>query len=304
MARSGTERAERVLAARCYAKINLGLRVLGRRPDGFHEIDTVLQTVSLADRLLFRVLEGGRLRVLCDAPGVPAGPQNLVHRALESLRRAAGGPELGMEVRLRKGIPVGAGLGGGSSDAACALAVANELWGLGWDAARLERLAAGLGSDVPFFLRGGTQRARGRGEVLEPLPPVPQTTFGLVIPPVRMDTATVYAQHESFLTGSKRNASMVPQLLAAADATELADLLENDLEATALAVAPELGKYRERLLALGIPVVRMTGTGSAFYFWPAGEAMLQRVTEALADLPAQVTLVETTGSGWEREEMR
>ena len=140
--------------AYAYAKINLGLKVLGRRADGYHDILSIFQTIDLHDRLIFEPAARGATEILCDDPGIPAGRENLVFQAVEALREATG-TENGIRVVLEKRIPVGAGLGGGSSDAAAVLRVLDGMWALRLSGARLEALAGDLGSDVPFFLRRG-----------------------------------------------------------------------------------------------------------------------------------------------------
>ena len=150
------------------AKLNLGLRILGRRPDGYQDIVSVLLTVDLCDRLVFTPAPPGETRVFCDNPDLPGGPENLVHRAVEILRRATGAGH-GVRVDLNKRIPMGAGLGGGSSNAATALRALDRLWGLDLRPERLAALAAELGSDVPFFLTGGTAVVTGRGERIRPV---------------------------------------------------------------------------------------------------------------------------------------
>ena len=157
------------------AKINLHLEVLGLRPDGFHELAMVMQTIDLADRLTLECLPQGELRLTLDSTtgAVPLGGDNLILRAAEALRLHVGRPQLGAAIHLCKRIPIGAGLAGGSSDAAAALRGLCALWQLSLATEVLEQLAASIGSDVPFCLRGGTQLCFGRGERLEPLPDLP-----------------------------------------------------------------------------------------------------------------------------------
>ena len=293
-----------IKTARAFAKINLALRVLGRRPDGYHEIDTLLQTVDLHDRLTFRPAPGGRLEVACGDPGVPEGAQNLVWKALDALRREAGRPDLGMAVSLEKGIPTGSGLGGGSSDAACALAVGAAVWGLNLAHEDLEAVGARIGSDVPFFIRGGVRRATGRGEVLSDVEPIGEETFGLLIPPVRISTGSVYGRFRMSLTANPVTVSMVPRFVRAGRAKELADLLVNDLESITMELAPELVHYKDCLRSLGIPIVRMTGSGSAFYFWPLRAGLVDAAREALAGSGCRVLEVRTTQQGWIEEEVQ
>ena len=157
------------LCVRAPAKINLHLEVLGLRPDGFHELAMVMQSIDLADRLWLRPSADGQISLSCDQPELPTDSTNLIVRAAELLRARSGLVELGAELVLEKRIPIGAGLAGGSSNGAAALVGLNALWGLGFRAEALHAMAAELGSDMPFCLDGGTQFCFGRGERLEPL---------------------------------------------------------------------------------------------------------------------------------------
>jgi 4-diphosphocytidyl-2-C-methyl-D-erythritol kinase len=218
------------------AKINLYLEILGQRPDGYHEIDTLMQAVSLYDTLEFRKRpasrnESGDSSDFIDfevdgPPGLAAGPENLVARAARVLRDAVlsgtGAPAsgsgvsslTGLSIRLRKKIPVGGGLGGGSSDAAATLLALNRLWGLGWTRGALEPLAATLGSDVAFFLHGGWARCTGRGEKIEPLAPRPPLHFLLVTPDLHVPTALIY---EKFRERRRSSPPRGPRSLKAGD---------------------------------------------------------------------------------------
>lgn len=167
------------------AKINLGLEVIGRRSDGYHEVATILQEVDLADRLIFRPADDLHLEV--DQPSL-AGEANLVLRAARLLRETTG-CAFGAAIHLEKRIPIAAGLGGGSSDAAATLRALNQLWQTALSDSDLERLAADLGSDVAFFIRGGTALATGRGEILETLPS-PRLWAVLVLQPVGLSDKT------------------------------------------------------------------------------------------------------------------
>lgn len=196
------------LSVHAPAKVNVYLEILGERPDGFHEIDTLMQAVSIEDELTFR--EGGpdsggadRLRIETPTgrPGPPASPENLVLRALSLVREevvSRGGQAPGaLDVTLSKRIPMGAGLGGGSADAAATLLAAREFWGLDLESETLERLSARLGSDVAFFLTGGLARCTGRGEIITPVPAQhPGETFHyvLVSPDLEISTALIYKE--------------------------------------------------------------------------------------------------------------
>lgn len=178
------------------AKINLHLEVLGLRADGFHELAMVMQSIDLEDQLRCENTSDASLSLSCDVSELSCGDDNLILRAARLLRERSGFSELGARMHLSKRIPIGAGLAGGSSDGAAALVALNELWGLGLAASQLERLAAELGSDMPFCISGGTQLCFGRGEWLEPLPPL-EAPLGLLLvkdPGVSVSTPWAYSE--------------------------------------------------------------------------------------------------------------
>lgn len=262
------------LRARAPAKVNLALDVLGRRPDGYHDLDTIFLELALADDV--ELLPGAEPGIEVAGPyaaGTPADASNLAWRAIE-LAAAAAGAAAAHRVVLRKMIPPAGGLAGGSSDAAAVLRMAAVLWpGI---APHLPSLALELGSDVPFFLVGGLARGRGRGEMLEPLPAA-FTVDVLLFPPPAGDpspprkTAAVFAAYAA-LPQAPRVVPRVLDLLAAGRLTSLDLLGANALEAAALRVFPGLAAHRARVeAAIGQPVV-LTGAGPT-WFWagPPGE---------------------------------
>jgi 4-diphosphocytidyl-2-C-methyl-D-erythritol kinase len=178
-----------MLITRAFAKLNLSLEILGRRPDGFHDMVSLMQTISLADTVA--VAPATALEFECAIPELNS-PTNLAYRAA-SLLRDHYGIEAGIHIRLEKSIPAAAGLGGGSSDAATALIAAAHFWRLPVTCKSLQPLAASLGSDVPFFLAGGTALVKGRGERVTPLPPVRETWYLLVKPAIAVSTRDVFA---------------------------------------------------------------------------------------------------------------
>lgn len=188
----------KTIAVRCPAKVNLHLEVLYQREDGYHEIETIFQALALYDRLELRTTKGP-IHVTCAHPSVPEDRTNLCHRAAKLLKNRTG-CDLGVEIRIDKQIPVTAGLGGGSSDAAGVLLSLRELWNLNVDDEQLHRWAALLGADVPFFLRGGTQLGRGIGDELSPLPGIETGVFLVVSPPVEIPAAWAYGQLRMGLT--------------------------------------------------------------------------------------------------------
>lgn len=247
------------LRLQAFAKINLTLDVGPRRADGYHEISSVMQTVSLADELLFaRVPQG--ISVDCDSPDIPVGSGNLATRALEML---AGKLPGGVRLEIRKRIPVAAGLGGGSSNAAAALKGANRLYGLGLTERELVSCAAVLGSDVPFFILGGTVEALGRGELVRRLPPLPVLWLVLAKPDFGVPTAEVYARYKP--CGREPRTPKLVAALEKGDGDGVLNALGNDLEDVTAAACPEVGALKARLEALGALKTLMTGSGPAVY---------------------------------------
>lgn len=240
------------LIAEAFAKVNRSLVVLGRRPDGFHELDTVFQAVGLSDRLTFETSEGLSLEV--DDPSIPSGGENLVLRAARALAASAGVPARAA-ITLEKRIPSGGGLGGGSSDAAVALLGLSALWGLELPVGRLAEIGASLGSDVPFFLFGGTARGLGRGERIVPLPDFPPAGVVLVMPPFPVATPAVFGRLGAPAWDGRSGEE--------ADAAGAPD--RNDLESAAEALFPALREVREALASGGAVQARLSGSGSTVF---------------------------------------
>jgi len=268
--------------AQAPAKINLGLEVVGKRPDGYHDIRTVFQAVDLCDEIEARTAPGPGIDLRVEGVPAPGGEDNLVVRALQALaeRRA---PGRGAEVQLRKRIPMGGGLGGGSSDAAAALFLGEAIWGLDPDPHERARLAAALGSDVPFFLTGGTALGEGRGEILTPLPaPPPEWGWVLAISDFFVETSRAFASGDKALTPITQRLRMLQQALGMGDFLGFADLLHNDLEPAALAIQPGLSGIRDWLKDRA-PGVGLSGSGATWFaVTPARDAALQLAQEGLA----------------------
>ena len=253
------------LTVGCPAKINLFLEVRGVRPDGFHEIETVMQAVTLYDDIVLRPRSEGGIAFRCSDAGVPSGAENLACRAAELLAREAGLPT-GVSITLDKRIPTGAGLGGGSSDAAGVLAGLNELFGLGLNRARLCELAAELGSDVAFFLYGGTALCTGRGELVAPIPATAPAHYVICCPPVMSSTAKVYQNLSRLgLTRGKHSGSFMMQSLARGDFVSACGHIFNRLGEVAVSLAPEIGKVKQLLAQEASQAAFVSGSGSATY---------------------------------------
>ncbi len=244
------------------AKVNLTLRVLDRRADGFHELDTVFQAIDLWDTIELRAAED--ITLTTDHPGLEIDHGNLVQRAALLLREVAGLQD-GVALHLRKRIPLGGGLGGGSADAAATLIGCARLWKLDVEIARLEEAARQLGADVPFFLHGGTARGTGRGDRITRLEPFGDKPLVLGMPPYAISTAEVFERASQWLTLPSKSVNF-PALFGHKwrQPNDL-DLLDNDLQEGVFEVRPELRHFREGLLKQGASVALMSGSGSTVF---------------------------------------
>jgi len=250
---------------RAFAKVNYALEVLGRRPDGYHDIRSVMQSVSLTDEVeIERGGKGFELRV--EPEGTEIGPpeKNTVYRAWTVLRNLTG-EDFPVRVRLRKRIPAGAGLAGGSADAAAALVGLSALFGLRLDEKEVRGLGVRVGADVPFCLTGGTALGEGVGEVLAPLPAPPAHHLVIARPERGADTGAVYRLHDELAAKPGDSAQPVVEALRAGDLSALARSIGNDLAPVTEKLVPEVGVLRERLLGLGALGAAMTGSGTAVY---------------------------------------
>lgn len=271
---------------RAPAKINLYLRVVGRRKDGYHLLDTVLVPISLYDEIEIQKLKAARdrtrpsaspIKVTCDHPLVPAGKKNLVFCAADLIMKAAG-IDQPISIHIDKKIPVGAGLGGGSSDAAATLVALNRLFRLGYSMRKLEKLGLSLGADVPFFIRRRPARARGIGERLTPLANFPRIWLVVLYPGFPVSTAWVYRHWRPKLTKPKANTSITCSLGSFA---KLREMLVNDLESVTIAKYPRIGMLKERLRCEGADGVIMSGSGSSVFGVFAGKGFAIRALKRL-----------------------
>jgi len=240
----------------------LALEILGKRSDGFHEIATVMLAVDLHDRLMLEAAPTISFR--SDDPDLPTDERNLVVRAAALLRETAKA-EVGASMELKKRIPVAAGLGGGSSDAAAALWGLNRLWGLGWSRTRLMELAVRLGMDVPFFLGTGPALATGRGERLEPLGRMGGYALVLVNPRVGLSTREVYERVPVEWRGDMTGTERVMNALRTRSAERVAAALTNHLERIVEPLLPAVGRIKAALLAAGALGAVMSGSGPTVF---------------------------------------
>ena len=291
-----------VLRLQAPAKLNLYLRVVAHRPDGYHELETLFERIDLADELTFTPQALG-ITVTCDAPTLGCGPENLVTQAALRLQQACGVTQ-GAAIHLRKRVPIAGGLGGGSSDAATALLGLNRLWTLKLSTPRLRELAAGLGSDVPFFLQPEAFAiGRGRGEQCEPLSgPLPILWHVLVVPPEGLSTKAVY---EGFDRSEKMGRSLTERgssirmclhALRNGSLGELAEGLQNDLEPEAIRRCPVIQEICTSLRRSGCVGVLTSGSGPSVFGLCQDAAHAEQVTQRIQETGAsawRVRVVKT-----------
>jgi 4-diphosphocytidyl-2-C-methyl-D-erythritol kinase len=253
------------IALRAFAKVNYALEVRGLRDDGYHEISSVYQSVSLADELEIERSRGG-FELIFEPDGVEVGPleENTVYKAWALLWETSG-HELPVRIRLHKKIPAGAGLGGGSADAAAVLVGMNELFDLGLRTEDLRRLGARIGADVPFCVSGGTALGEGVGDVLTPLPAPPAHHLLLAKPDRSADTGGIYRAYDGRAGRGGASAEQVVAALRSGSLKTFAGAVGNDLEPVTAELIPEVAAYTRALLQSGALGAAMTGTGTAVY---------------------------------------
>lgn len=261
-ARSSASVKLRLLAP---AKLNLWLKVTGKRPDGYHELDTLMCPVSLFDELELETTDvpGIRLTVTNRLhQQIPADKSNLAYRAAECFYKQLKRMPL-LDIKLDKHIPAGAGLGGGSSNAASVLYGLNELHDRPFAPRKLAQIALSLGADVPFFLRQAPARATGIGEILEPVPPLPPLIAVIIYPGFSVSTAQIYQNLKMPLTNDPKHSICSPAKMVAP--FNLRQKHQNDLETAALALYPEITEAKAALTRAGFKFVLMSGSGSAVF---------------------------------------
>jgi 4-diphosphocytidyl-2-C-methyl-D-erythritol kinase len=256
------------------AKLNLFLEVLGKRSDGFHEIETLMYPIAVYDTLVFCNEPGGQVQLTCQTHSelssafspateqLPQGGDNLVVRAVELVRRRCGVSE-GARLRLIKRIPMAAGMAGGSSDAAAALFAANRVWRLGLSRDGLAALAAELGSDIPFFLYGGPAVCRGRGEMIEPVSGLGALHFVVAKPPAGLSTADVYRACRA--SNEPRRVATLLDALRHGALAGAAGRLHNALQAAAESLSPWIARLAQEFGRLDFLGHRMSGSGTSYF---------------------------------------
>lgn len=263
-----------------FAKINLSLHILGRRPDGYHEIVTVMQTISLADRLTFAYAD--EIVLECSGPvELSAGEDNLILRAARALQKRYR-VSAGAKIRLEKQVPIGAGLGGGSSDAATTLVGLRRLWGLRVTDAELATIAAELGADVPFFLFGGTAIASGIGTQIQKAADVAIPPALIVTPDVAVRTAYAYSLLKAENLTIDASNRILPVCRQIAESGEFPiSAMKNDFEAAIFSAFPEISRVRNALIESGAIHAMLSGSGSSVIGFFDNEETRQAAMKAL-----------------------
>jgi 4-diphosphocytidyl-2-C-methyl-D-erythritol kinase len=258
------------------AKVNYRLDVLGKRADGYHELRMIMQRVDLCDDIEISLSERPGIRVACGRAGVPDGPGNIAWRAADALVKLSG-REVGIDISITKKIPVAAGLGGGSSDAATVLMGVNELLELGLSEERLMEIGVKLGADVPFFIFKKPALAEGIGDQLSALDKVPELWIVLVNPGIHVSTAWVY---QNLQLTTKEDAAIVSRSYSSLD--EVCAVLSNDLEPVTFGRFPAVRELKEQMITAGARGSLMSGSGSTVFGLFADESGARRAADEIA----------------------
>jgi len=279
------------------AKVNFVLEVLGQRSDGFHELSVIFQTIALFDELDISKSDSGVHLQILESPEPLAGDDsNLIVKAARLFFREVLGRESDVLIRLKKRIPLAAGLGGGSSDAACVLIGLNQLYGAKAAPPLLESLAAQLGSDVPFFLHGGTALGTGRGEILTPLEAAPEMSLVLVKPVKGLSTPAVYRSGKALISSGERTRNF-KGLLLEKNPHKIADSLFNSLQPAAFYLMPEVKEIREELIKAGALGALVSGSGPTVFGIAESDNAAGRIADRMRKKNRLVLVTRTIGAG-------
>lgn len=250
---------------KAFAKINISLDVIGKRPDGYHEMLMVMQSVTLSDDVYVELCQGSEVTAQTNLRFIPCDDRNLAVRAAKVFFKAQGISDTGAFIRIKKNIPVGAGMAGGSSDAAAVLRALNTLYGKPYDRHGLEALAVGIGSDVAFCVSGGTVLATGRGEMLLPLPSLPDCNIVVCKPEFSISTPELFRKLDSVKLRCHPDSAGICEALIDGDLSKLARRMYNVFEDVPDRRMSSIAEIKNRMLDCGALGAIMTGTGSAVF---------------------------------------
>lgn len=275
------------------AKLNLFLKVLRKRPDGYHDLETIFERISLHDQIRLNANSTGKIKIICSHPQVPLGPKNLVYKVALMLQRQFGIKQ-GVTIHIKKNIPVAAGLAGGSSNAATTLLGLNQIWKLGLSRKQLVELGAKIGSDVAFFLYDTSWAlGEGRGERIRPLKIRSQFWHVVVVPNIKMYSKDVFGGLNLKLTKKRADASILTLALQKKSVFQAGELLHNDLETSILSIAPQLLRVKKRLCQYDFRGVAFSGSGPACYGLAASEKQVLAAADHLRRVYSRVFVVST-----------
>ena len=275
------------------AKLNLFLKVINKRPDGYHNLKTIFERIDLADTIQLTANRSGAIRIFCSHPEVPRGPQNLVYKAAKMLQEECDVAQ-GVDIRITKRIPVAAGLAGGSSNAATVLVGLNKLWGLSLNSPQLVAYAKRIGSDVPFFLSDCSWAlGMGRGDEIKKINISTKLWHVLVTPNVKMYTRKVFGGLNLKLTKQIDNVNILTHSLRRNDLDQVGKLLQNDLENSILQIRPQLLKLKKKIRSLAVAGVSFSGSGPSVFGITRSKNQAQKIRSILSQKYKQVFVVST-----------
>lgn len=280
---------------KAFAKLNLFLSIHGLREDGYHELETLFQAIDLCDLVSVSLHHRGGISLRCNLPYLPCDERNLAYKAAVAFFRAAGVENPGLHINIKKVIPVGAGMAGGSTDAACVLRLLNRAFGMPLSEKKLAETALSLGADVPFCLFGGTALAKGVGEKLRQLPPMPPCWFVVGKPGFSVSTKAAFALYDENPGAAEPDSGEMMAALERGSVEAVAKALYNSLEAPVAGDYPLIDRLRKTLLEKGALGARMTGSGSAVFGIFTEEAAAKAAAEALSGLCRTVYVTQPLG---------
>lgn len=282
----------RTVTQQAPAKVNLTLDILGKRPDGYHDLRMVMQTISLYDTVTVTETAGEEIAVTTDRGDLPTGPDNIAWKAADVFFRRTGTPRRGLAIRLEKRIPAQAGMAGGSADGAAVLRILRQLYAPELPVAELEDMAARVGSDVPFCVRGGTVLAEGRGEVMRDLPAMPRCHMAVCKPPFGLSTPALFGRVRTAELADRPDHPAMEAALERGDLVSVAREMGNVFEQVLTAEeAREIGEIRETMLSCGALNAVMTGSGPTVFGIFAGEEAALAAVDTLRRKYDQVYVV-------------
>lgn len=279
------------LVIKARAKINLTLDILGKRADGYHNVEMIMQSVALHDTITIKKGDQG-IEITGDATKIPLTKENLVYKAVEAIFRRTK-QNLGCQIDIKKEIPVAAGLAGGSTDAAAALTGLNQFFKLGLTQAELMELGATIGSDIPFCIMGGTALAYGRGELIKPLPPMPKLWVVMAKPDIGVSTAEIYQNYDAARVVEKPNTDLMVKTVVAGDVEQIKHNLINVLESVTMARYPQVKEIKELMVRLGVKSTLMSGSGPTVFGLTNTEQEAQSMASKMKDFVPIVIVTYT-----------